>query len=179
MRRLPRPIAIPLAGLVCGVIGAAVFSALGGVVAGEKSCDIIFSVDGTASLLGTAMFIGLFGGVVGLAVGGLIAGVGLALSARQNLMAVDAIAISAVVAAGDGPLRLLGSVSFNSAIDHERCISGALLGGFVGATLGMLVGIQLASKSWSPRPLLASFVSVGMMGVLGGLLLWRYVGWTP
>ena len=167
MRRLPRPIAIPLAGLACGVIGAAVFSALGGVVAGEKSCDIIFSVDGTASLLGTAMFIGLFGGVVGLAIGGLIAGVGVVFADRQNLMALNPIAIAAVVAG----LRLLGSVSFNSGIDHERCISGALLGGFVGAALGMLVGIQLASRSWSPRRLLASFATVGMIAVLGGFLL--------
>ena len=94
-------------------------------------------------------------------------------------MAVHAIAIAAVVAAGDGPLSLLGSVSFNSGFDHERCISGALLGGFVGAALGMLVGIQLASKSLSSRHLLASFATVGMLAVLGGLLLWRYVGWTP
>ena len=179
MRRLPRPLAIPLAGLVCGAIGAAVFSALGGVVAGEKSCDIIFSVDSTASLLGTAMFIGVFGGVVGLAVGGLIAGVGVVLSARQNLMVVETGVIAVVVAGGGGPFQLLGSVSLNSGFDHHQCISAALLGGFVGAALGMLVGIQLASKSLSSRPLLTSFATVGVMAVLGGLLLWRYVGWTP
>ena len=142
MRRLPRPLAIPLAGLVCGAIGAAVFSALGGVVAGEKSCDIIFSVDSTASLLGTAMFIGVFGGVVGLAVGGLIAGVGVVLSARQNLMVVETGVIAVVVAGGGGPFQLLGSVSLNSGFDHHQCISAALLGGFIGAALGMLVGIQ-------------------------------------
>ena len=151
MRRLPRPLAIPQAGIFCGVIGAAVFSALGGVVAGEASCDDTpFSVDGTASLLGTAMFIGVFGAGVGFVVGGLIAGVGVVLSTRQNLMAGETGLIAVVAAAGDGPFRLLGSVPLNSGIDHHQCISAALLGGFVGAALGMLVGIQLVSQSWSP-----------------------------
>ena len=174
MRRLPRPIAIGLAGLVCGVIGAAVFSALGGVVAGEDSCDIgMFR----ASRPANAMYIGVYGGVVGLAVGGLIAGVGVFLSARQNLMPVEAGLIAVVAVAGGGPFQLLGSVSLNGA-DHERCISGALLGGFVGAALGMLVGIYVATKTWSPRPLLASFASLAAISVVMGLLLWRYVGWT-
>ena len=167
MSRLPRPLAIPLAGLFCGVIGAAVFSALGGVVAGENSCNIIFTVNSTASLVGTAMFIGVFGGLVGLVVGGVIAGLGVVLSARQKMMVVETGLIAVVAAAGDGPFQVLGSVSFNSGFDHERCISGALLGGFVGAALGMLVGIQLASKSLSSRPLLACFATVGVMAVLG------------
>ena len=169
MSWLPRPLAIPLAGLFSGVIGAAVFSALGGVVAGENSCAVFSSVNSTAKLVGTAMFIGVFGGLVGLVAGGVIASLGVVLSARLKLMAVET-GLIVVVA---------GSVSFNSGFDHERCISGALLGGFVGAALGMLVGIQLVSKSLSSRPLLASFATVGVMAVLGGLLLWRYVGWTP
>ena len=142
MRRLPRPLAIPLAGLVCGAIGAAVFSVLGGVVAGEDSCsDVVFSGNDATGSLANAMFIGVFGAVAGLVVGALIAGVGVVLSARHNLMVVET-GLIAVVAAGGGPFQLLGSVSLNSGIDHERCISGALLGGFVGAALGMLVGIQ-------------------------------------
>ena len=111
--------------------------------------------------------------------GALIAGVGVVLSARQNLMVVETGVIAVVVATGGGPFHLLGSVSPNSGVDHHQCISAALLGGFVGEALGMLVGIQLASKSLSSRPLLASFAAVGVMAVLGGLLLWRYVGWTP
>ena len=168
-----------MAGLFCGVIGAAIFAALGGVVAGENSCDIIFSVDSTATLLGNAMFIGVFGGVVGLVIGGMIAALTAVFSNRRNLMAVETVAIAAVVASGDGPLRLLGSVSLNSGIDHERCISAALLGGFVGAALGMLVGIQLASKSSSSRPSLSSFAALAAISVVMGVLLSRYVGWTP
>ena len=167
-----------MAGLVCGAIGAALFSALGGVVAGVDSCATIFSDNSTINMLGTALFIGAFGGLVGLAVGGVIAGVGAVVSARQNLMVLET-GLIAVVAAGGGPFQLLGSVSLNSGFDHERCISGALLGGFVGAALGMLVGIQLASRSLSTRSLITSFATVGVIAVLGGLLLWRYVGWTP
>ena len=50
--------------------------------------------------------------------------------------------VIAVVVAGGGPFQLLGSVSLNSGFDHHQCISAALSGGFVGAALGMLVGIQ-------------------------------------
>ena len=183
MRRLPRPSAI-LVGSFCGILGAGVLSALGGVVSGEDSCDLIFSVaghgglSGTARLLGTAMFVGVFGGLLGLFVGFAIAAAGTFWGGR-HLLALEAIVIAAVASAGDGPLRLLGSISLNSGIDHERCISASLLGGFVGASLGMLVGISLASNAFSHRFLPGSFAVVGAIALILGLLLWRIVGWEP
>ncbi len=170
MRRLPRPLTILLAGIFLG--------ALGGVVAGKGSCSVYFSVGSSASLVGAAMSIGAFGGIVGLFFGFAIAAGG-AFWGRRNLMALETGVIVAVAVAGDGPLGLLGSVSFNSAFDHERCISASLMGGFVGASLGVLVGIYLASKALSPRLLLGSFAVVGAITVPIGLLLWRLIGWAP
>ena len=178
MRRLPRPLTILLAGTFLGALGAVVLSALGGVVAGKGSCSVYFSVDSTASLVGAAMSIGAFGGIVGLFFGFAIAAGG-AFWGRRNLMALEIGVIGAVVGAGDGLLGLLGSVSFNSAFDHERCISASLMGGFVGASLGVLIGIYLASKALSTRLLLGSFAVVGAITVPIGLLLWKLIGWAP
>ena len=172
-----------LVGLSSGVLGAALLSALGGVVSGQDSCDIVFSVvvhgglSSTARLLGTAMFIGALGGFFGLFVGFAIASTG-ALFGRRHLLALETSVIAAVAFAGDGPIRLLGSVSLNGA-DHERCISATLLGGFVGASLGVLVGISLASNALSRRFLLGSFPVLGAIAILLALFLWRIVGWEP
>ena len=172
-----------LVGLFCGALGAALLSALGGVGSGEDSCDIVFSVVGhgglnsTARLLGNAIFIGVLGGFLGLFVGFAIAATG-ALFGRRQLLALETSVIAAVAFAGDGPIRLLGSVSLNEA-DHERCISAAVLGGFVGASLGVLVGISLASNALSRRFLLGSFPVVAAIAILLALSLWRIVGWEP
>ena len=163
--------------LLSGAVGAVVLSGLGGIVAGEASCDLIFSVDSTATTLATAIFIGAFGGVVGLAVGGLIAGFGVAFSSGRNTMAVGTVVIALIVASADGPFNILGSFPLNSNVDHDRCISAALMGGFVGASLGMLLGVYFTSRRISPRFLLGSFTTVGAIAVLAGLLLWKYVGW--
>lgn len=172
-----------LVGLLSGVLGAALFSASGGVVSGEDSCDIVFSVVGhgglssTARLLGTAMFIGILGGFFGLFAGFAIAATG-AFFGRRHLLGLETSMIAAIAFAGDGPIRLLGSVSLNGA-DHERCISASLLGGFVGASLGVLVGITLVSNALSRRFLLGSFPIVAAISILFALLLWRFVGWEP
>jgi len=169
-----------LVGLFCGVLGAALLSALGGLVSGEESCNVGFGglgLNGTARLLSSAILIGVFGGFFGLFVGFAIAATG-AFFGRRNLLALESSVIAAVAFAGDGPIRLLGSVSLNGA-DHERCISASLLGGFVGASLGVLVGISLASNAISRRFLLGSFPVVAAIAIIMGLLLWRIVGWEP
>lgn len=169
-----------LVGLFCGVLGAASLIALGGVVSGEESCDIGYGglgLSGTARLLSSAMSIGVFGGFLGLFVGFAIASTG-ALFGRRHLLALETSVIAALAFAGDGPIRLLGSVSLNGA-DHERCISATLLGGFVGASLGVLVGISLASNTLSRRFLLGSFPVVAAIAILLALSLWRIVGWEP
>ena len=166
--------------VVVVILGAASLIALGGVVSGEESCDIGYGglgLSGTARLLSSAMSIGVFGGFFGLFVGFAIGATG-AIFGRRHLLALETSVIAAVAFAGDGPIRLLSSVSLNGA-DHERCISATLLGGFVGASLGVLAGISLASNALSRRFLLGSFPVVAAIAILLALSLWRIVGWEP
>ena len=164
-----------MVGLLCGTLGAAVFSALGGVVVGEESCDVDRSgLSGTALLLRQAMDEGRFGSLMGLVVGFVIAAAG-AFSGRRSLMAVDVLVIAAVAAGSDGSFHLLGSVLPSHS--HDQCTSAAIMGGFIGASMGALVGIYLASKTLSPMLLLRSLFVVGAIAVPIALLLDQFVGW--
>ena len=176
MLRLPRPLAIPLVGLLGGVLGALLFSALGGVVAGNESCDVnLDGLDGIGLLLAKPMFDGRLGSILGLVVGFAIAAAA-TFSGKRTLMAVEAGVIIAVVAGGDGPFPLLGSVSLNGA-SHLQCNSAATLGGFVGGSMGTLVGIFLASGILSRRLVLGAVAAVGAIAVPFGFFLGEIIGW--